>query len=137
MNVQVFSKVDAIVYQDVCKYNYLDSTTSACRNTHSLRRAQDHVEVAQRILDMNIIPELELPLCRKLQGACLQYCKSLICEKSRNRELLGELYQRIEWLRGTGAELSAKEKMMYGLMRRCPPVFRLFYGFYDKVRVIE
>lgn len=137
VNVQVFSKVDAIVYQDVCKYNYLDSTTSACRNTHSLRRAQDHVEVAQRILDMNIIPELELPLCRKLQGACLQYCKSLICEKSRNRELLGELYQRIEWLRGKGAELSAKERMMYGLMRRCPPVFRLFYGLYDKVRVIE
>ena len=137
VNFQVFNKVDFIVYQDVCKYNYLDSTTSACRNTHSLRRTQDHISVAQRILEINTLPELEPHLYRKLLSTYLQYYKALICENVEDKGLRKEAQQKIRYLRQKGVKFSHKQNIMYALMRRCPLVFRLLYEIYDFHRVIE
>ena len=137
VNFQVFSRVDTIVYQDVCKYNYLDSTTSACRNTHSVRKALDHVEVAERIFLLNQHQELEPALRRKKLSAYLELYKALLREPRRDRTQLLETAAQISRLRREGAAFSRKQKLMYGLMRTCPPVFRLLYGAYDRIRVID
>lgn len=137
VNFQVFSRVDTIVYQDVCKYNYLDSTTSACRNTHSVRKALDHVEVAERIFLLNQHQELEPALRRKKLGAYLELYKALLQEPRRDRTQLCDTADQISQLRREGAAFSWKQKLMYVLMRICPPVFRLLYGAYDRIRVID
>lgn len=137
VNFQVFNRVDTIVYQDVCKYNYLDSATSACRNTCSLRKAQDHVEVADRLLRMNQLPELESALGRKKLSTMLEMYKALLREPCRDHTRLKETAKYIRLLQKNGIEISHKQKLMYTLMRICPPAFRLLYGIYDRIRVID
>ena len=137
VNFQVFSRVNTIVYQDICKYNYLDSATSACRNTHSVRKALDHVEVAERIFLLNRHQELESALRRKKLSAYLELYKALLREPRRDRTQLRKAADQISRLRREGAAFSRKQKLMYGLMRTCPPAFRLLYGAYDRIRVID
>lgn len=137
VNFQVFSRADTIVYQDICKYNYLDSVTSACRNTHFVRKSSDHVEVAERIFRMNRYPELEPALRDKRLSAYLELYKALLYESRRDRVRLRETAEQIQRLRKEGAVFSRKQKLMYALMRNCPPLFRLLYGAYDRIRVID
>lgn len=137
VNFQLFSRTEPIVYQDVCKYNYFDSDTSACRNTHSQRRAQDHVEAADRIWALNRHPELVQPLRNKRLGAYLELYKALVYGSHRDRNLMKKTSRQICSLLEEGAAFSRKQKVMYALMRICPPAFRLLYGFYDRVRVID
>lgn len=137
VNFQLFFQVDTIVYWDVCKYNYLDSVTSACRNTHMLRKAQDHLEVANRIYQYNTIPELEPMLRRKQLNSQLEYYKALLYEKNVDKAELLRTSRCIDDLRGTGLKFSRKQKWMYRVMRICPRGFRILYGIYDSIRVID
>lgn len=137
VNFQVFSRVDTIVYRDVCKYNYVDSATSACRNTNLLRKARDHVEVAERIFALNCHPELVVPLRNKRIGAYLELYKALLYTPQRDKLQLQETAEQIRQLKEDGAEFSREKKIMYILMRSCPPAFRLLYGLYDRIRVID
>lgn len=137
VNFQVFSRVDTIVYRDVCKYNYVDSVTSVCRNTNLLRKARDHVEVAERIFALNRHPELVTPLRNKRIGAYLEQYKALLYTSQRDKLQLQETAEQIRRLKEDGAEFSREKKFMYILMRSCPPAFRLLYGLYDRIRVID
>lgn len=137
VNFQLFSRTEPIVYQDVCKYNYFDSDTSACRNTHSQRRAQDHMDAAERIWALNRHPELVQPLRNKRLSAHLEMYKALVYESNRDRNLMKKTAAQIRSLLEEGATFSRKQKVMYALMRICPPAFRLLYGAYDRIRVID
>ena len=137
VNFQLFSKVETIVYRDACKYNYFDSATSACRNTHMLRKAQDHLEVANRIYHKNCFSELEPMLRRKQLNAQLEYYKALLYESDVDKAELQKASRRIDALRKTGVQFSRKQKWMYRLMRMSPWAFRITYGIYDRIRVIE
>lgn len=137
VNFQVFDRTESIVYQDVCKYNYLASETSACRNTPSLRKAQDHVKAAERIWELNRHPELEQPLRNKRLGAWLEQYKALVYEGCKDRELMNSTASQIHRLIRAGAVLSWKQALVYGLIRVCPAAFLLLYGIYDRIRVIE
>ena len=137
VNFQVFSKVKTIVYWDVCKYNYLDSVTSACRNTHMLRRAQDHLDVANRIYQCNMFAELEAMLRRKQLNTQLEYYKALLYTKNMDQKELKKTSQAIAALCETGLHFSIKQKWMYRIMRVSPWVFRVVYGVYDRIRVVE
>ena len=113
------------------------SDTSACRNTHSLRRALDHVEAAERIWVLNRHPELEQPLRNKRLSAYLELYKALVYGSRRDQNLMEKTSEQIRGLLEEGAAFSRKQKVMYALMRICPPAFRLLYGAYDRIRVID
>lgn len=137
INFQVFSRVDTIVYRDVSKYNYVDSTTSACRNTNLLRKARDHVDVAERIFSLNHHPELVASLRNKRLGAYLELYKALLYAPQRDKLQIHETAEQIRRLKEEGAEFSREKKFMYMLMRSCPPAFRMLYSLYDRIRVID
>lgn len=137
VNFQLFSKVETIVYRDVCKYNYLDSITSACRTTNMLRKAQDHLQVANRIYQYNTLVELEPDLRKKWLNAHLEYYKALLYEKNVDKAELLKTSRQIDSLLKTGLTFSRKQMWMYRIMRLSPWTFRVLYGLYDQIRVIE
>ncbi len=135
VNIALFSKVDRSVFEDVCKYNYLTSETSACRNTPSLKKAADHVAVG-RELCARFAAEPLLPLAKKrLMDALISAYKAQVFAPRPDKNILKQLDTEIRSMVDSGTELSGKECLHYALMRYLPVIYRPLYSAYDRIRV--
>jgi hypothetical protein len=131
----VFDQVSRSVFWDICKYNYLTSETSACRNTPSLKRAADHVAVA-RELCARFEQQPQFPMAQKrLINALLSAYKAQVYAPKPEKVLLKRFSDEIRNLRENGVRLSKKQQLDYYLMRHLPSVYKPVYRLYDRIRV--
>lgn len=135
VNIAVFNQVSRSVFWDICKYNYLSSETSACRNTPSIRKAADHIAVA-RELCTQFEKKCQFPLAQKrLLNALLSAYKAQIYAPNPDNVLLKKLSDEIHNLRESGVLLSNKQQLDYDLMRHVPGIYKPIYRLYDRIRV--
>lgn len=135
VNIALFSKAERSVFQDVCKYNYVTSETSACRNTPSLKKAADHLTVARELCERFAVDPL-LPLAQKrLMNALISAYKAQVFAPRPNKTIQKQLDTEIRSMLAGGMMLSKKARLEYIMMRYLPAVYKPLYSAYDRIRV--
>lgn len=135
VNFQVFCKVDRTVFADVCKYNYLTSDTSACRNVPSVKQAQDHLAVDRILKGLNDCTNLKDLMEQRILHSLLSYYKALLYTHHPDTSLLKNISDEINALSRRGYTFSPKNKFMYFMMLHFPLCFKIMYRIYDRIRV--
>lgn len=135
VNIAVFDKVPRSVFLDICKYNYLTSETSACRNTPSLKKVADHVSVARELCQRFAQDPLFSLAQKRLINALLSAYKAQIYAPKPNKALLGEYIDEIRIIRESGVLLSKKQQVDFYLMRYLSGIYKPVYRLYDRIRV--
>ena len=135
VNVQVLKVANQIVFIDLTKYRYFERELSACNITHDLRKLQDGIAVAEKILRLHAFDELT-PLCtenlqRKLLSMYRYYLINDYCGSSMIRK---DIHNQWEKLTHKNRNSSRRLELMYYVMLKFPRLYRLVYLLYDRIR---
>lgn len=135
MNVQVFRKAKQLAFFDVPKYHYYERAGSSCSRTNQLRKKQDCVAAAQKMLEACKDTPLERVCAGKLQGALTDLYRTYLLTDIRGTKAVREdIHNRICAAAPLYKNRSSRSKLNYRFMRYLPELYRITYTVYDHIR---
>ena len=134
-NAQVFQRAGTIVFYDVPKYHYFERQSSACSRTSSIRKKQDTIAAAEKILGIYKNSPVEVYAAKKMYYSLLDLYRAYLFDGIRkNREAFGVLHQQVLDVAPLCGGSTQRNRMNYGFMRHFPVLYKLVYGLYDRIR---
>ena len=134
-NAQVFQRAGTIVFYDVPKYHYFERQSSACSRTSSIRKKQDTIAAAEKILGIYKNSPVEVYAAKKMYYSLLDLYRAYLFDGIRkNREACGVLHQQVLDVAPLCGDTARRNQMNYGFMRHFPVLYKLVYGLYDRIR---
>lgn len=132
VNVQVFAKANKLAFIDVPKYHYFEREQSACNTTMELRKKQDCVEAAEKMLSLHRGGELESVCADRLMRTLIDLYRYYVLNNRETKTECDRIHQKICCLGYEG--ISARNRWNYRFMRCLPTLYRLVYSLYDRIR---
>lgn len=134
-NAQVFRRAGTTVFYDVPKYHYFERQSSACSRTSSIRKKQDTIAAAEKILGIYKNSPVEVYAAKKMYYSLLDLYRAYLFDGIRkNREACGVLHQQVLDVAPLCGDTARRNQMNYGFMRHFPVLYKLVYGLYDRIR---
>lgn len=135
MNCQLFCRAQRIVFWDVPKYYYFERPNSSCSRTKQVKKKQDCVGAAERILELFRGTPLEDICIQKLQHALLElYRVRLLMGDRDSRSECSRLHEKIRQNFSNHRICSKRMLWNYRFMRWLPGVYHMVYCVYDRIR---
>ena len=135
VNVQVFRKAKKIVFLDLPKYHYFERIGSSCSRTDQLRKKQDCVAAAKKMLEVCKDTRLEGICASRLQGALADLYRTYLLTDTRGTKAVREdIHNKISAVTPLCKNSSFRNEMNYRFMRYLPDLYRIIYTVYDHIR---
>lgn len=135
VNVQVFRKAKKIVFLDLPKYHYFERIGSSCSRTDQLRKKQDCVAAAKKMLEVCKDTRLEGICASRLQGALTDLYRTYLLTDTRGTKAVREdIHNKISAVTPLCKNSSFRNEMNYRFMRYLPDLYRIIYTVYDHIR---
>ena len=134
-NAQIFQRAGTAVFYDVPKYHYFERQSSACSRTSSIRKKQDTVAAAGKILGIYKNSPVEVYAAKKMYYSLLDLYRAYLFNGIRkNCEACSVLHQQVLVVAPLCGDTARRNKINYSFMRHFPVLYKLVYGLYDRIR---
>lgn len=135
VNVQIFLKAKKLVFLDVPKYHYFEREGSSCSRTDLLRKKQDCVAAAEKMLKVCEGTSLEGICASRLLGTLRDLFRAyLLTDKRGTKAVREEICNRISAISPLCKSRSLRNEINYLFMRYLPGLYRAVYTLYDHIR---
>lgn len=135
VNVQVFCKAKKLVFFDVPKYHYFERQGSSCSRTNLLRKKQDCVAAAEKMLELCRNTPIESICAKRLQVMLTDlYRTYLLTDKQGTEAEREDIHNQISTILPLCKGRSFRNEMNYLFMRYLPGLYRAIYTLYDHIR---
>ena len=135
VNYKVFKKSEKSIFIDQPKYNYFEREESSCKNTNSIKKAEDCLKVAKIINEDCKNTNLEQIAINRYIESLIGLYRSYFNKKREYHSNIKKIKEQIYKYYKNKLIKVKKQKISVILIFYCPFIYKFIYEIYDKIRI--
>lgn len=135
VNYKVFKKSEKSIFIDKPKYNYFEREESSCKNTNSIKKAEDCLKVSKIINEDCKNTDLEQIAIKRYIESLIGLYRSYYNKRREYNSNIKEIKKQIYKYYKNKLIKVKKQKISAVLIIYCPFIYKFIYEIYDKIRV--
>ncbi|WP_138342669.1 glycosyltransferase family 2 protein [Intestinibacter bartlettii] len=135
INYKVFKKSEKSIFIDKPKYNYFEREESSCKNTNSIKKAEDCLKVAKIISEDCKNTNLEQIAINRYIESLIGLYRSYFNKQREYHSNSKEIKKQIYKCYKNKLIKIKKQKISAVLIIYFPFIYKFIYEIYDKIRV--
>lgn len=135
VNYKVFKKSEKSIFIDQPKYNYFEREESSCKNTNSIKKAEDCLKVAKIINEDCKNTNLEQIAINRYIESLIGLYRSYYNKRREYNSNIKEIKKQIYKYYKNKLIKVKKQKISAIFIIYCPHIYKFIYEIYDKIRV--
>lgn len=135
INYELFDKAKTSVYSDRAMYNYYANDESATHSSDSVLANRQCMYVSELIYQKSKDKSYEIEAEKRLAYTAMVLYRAYLYSASVSKAEKKELKHRLREFDANNLYVGKNEKLSVYMMSHMPLFYKLFYKFYDKIRV--